>query len=280
MIPLLLTILCSSSIALIIKHSDSEKGNPLILLNGNYLICSLISLFLLFTDNQAAVSIETLLFGAALAVTFVAGFFAFTKSVNVAGTALAVVGTRLSVVIPIIFSIIIFNEMPNCYHAIGFLFTLITIIYFSFSLSKISAGRLRLIDFIYLFGVLIAIGINDFCMKVFNQWRPTSEKPFFLFSLFSFCFLYTVLIILLTKTRFEKPTFKRGLILGVPNMFSSFFLLSALIQLPAIIVYPITNIGIILLSTMGAAIIWKEKLNKYGRLALIAGSIAIVLLSL
>ena len=67
--------------------------------------------------------------------------------------------------------------------------------------------------------------------------------------------------------------------MGVPNNFSTFFLLGALTQLQAIIVYPVTNIGIIVLTTLGAAIIWKERLNIFGKWALIVGIIAIFLLS-
>ena len=67
---------------------------------------------------------------------------------------------------------------------------------------------------------------------------------------------------------------------GVPNMFSSFFLISALTQLPAIMVYPVTNIGIIILTTILANIFWKERLNKYGLLSLLAGIAAIVLLGI
>ena len=280
MIPLVLTIICSSSIALIIKHSDSKKGNEIILLNGNYLVCSIISLVYFLIDTNATFSVETFIFGSLLAVMFVAGFFAFAKSVSAAGTALAVVSARLSVVVPILLSIIIFYEIPNLGQLAGFIFTGITILFFYFSLRTIESSSLRIMDYVYLFGVLIAIGINDFGMKIFQQWRPETDKSFFLLSLFTVCFIYTLLILILKKIKFEKPTFNRGMVLGIPNMFSSFFLLSALAQLPAIIVYPITNIGIILVSTFGAALLWKEKLNSYGKYALIAGIISILLLSL
>ena len=280
MLPLLLTILCSSSIALIIKHSDSKEGNPLVLLNGNYLACSVISLIFFLFEEDPAFSIETLIFSGLLAVMFVTGFFAFAKSVNVAGTALAVVSSRLSVVVPIIFSILIFNELPNMGQGAGFIFTVVTIIFFYLSLKTLDTRELCFIEYVYLFGLMMAIGINDFGMKIFQQWRPPSEKSFFLLSLFTFCFVYTAALIFITKSKYEKATFGRGLVLGVPNMFSSFFLLGALAQLPGIVVYPVTNIGIILVSTFGAALIWKERLNRYGRYALIAGIISIALLSL
>ena len=72
----------------------------------------------------------------------------------------------------------------------------------------------------------------------------------------------------------------RGAILGLPNMLSSLFLINALLALPAILVYPVTNIGIILLTMLAANIIWHERLNRYGILALLAGSISIAFMSI
>ena len=70
------------------------------------------------------------------------------------------------------------------------------------------------------------------------------------------------------------------MLLGIPNMFSTFFLLGALAELPGIIVYPLTNVGIIFLTSIAASIIWKEHPNKPGIWALVSGSVAIILLSL
>lgn len=280
MISLILTIFCSTSIALILKYNDTKNGNPIILLNGNYLAASVISFILILLNNQFNFSWQSLLFGAFLAVFFVSSFFAFAKAVNVAGPALATVSSRLSVIIPIFLSIFIFNEIPGTFQYLGIAFTLLTIYLFYLSLKNIKNKKLNKLDYIYLFAVLVGIGIADFCIKIFQTWRPPSEKEFFLFSIFFFSFLYTFAIILFKKISFEKRTAFSGMILGIPNIFSTFFLIGALAALPAIIVYPTVNIGIILLTSLGAAIFWKETLNGYAKLALIAGSVAILFLSL
>ena len=77
-----------------------------------------------------------------------------------------------------------------------------------------------------------------------------------------------------------KETALWGLALGVPNVFSTVFLLAALALVPAIIVYPLINVGIILFTTLLAFVIWKEKLNRWGILALTSGLLAILFLSL
>jgi len=117
-------------------------------------------------------------------------------------------------------------------------------------------------------------------MKVFKDTRPETDEPFFVLVIFFFAFIYSSLYILLKKIKINKTTFFTGVGLGVPNVFSTIFLLSALSQLPAIFVYPTINIGIILFTAIGAYAFWREGMNKFGIAALIAGVIAIILLSI
>ncbi len=280
MISLVLTIFCSTSIALLLKHNDSKSGNAIILLAGNYLTASLLGLLFLFLKQDIPFSSVPIFFGAILALLFVLSFFSFAKSVNAAGTALAVLSSRLSVVLPVILSVILYSETPGGSQYAGFLFVLLTILFFYLSLKKMGGEHLQLKDYFFLTILFLGIGINDFCMKVFNQMRPADEKELFLFSIFLFSFFYCALIILIKKLKFEKAAFFRGTFLGIPNIFSTFFLLGALAELPAILVYPLVNIGTILITTVAAMSIWKEKINKYGAAALALGGISIILLSI
>ncbi|MCD6116365.1 EamA family transporter, partial [bacterium] len=76
----------------------------------------------------------------------------------------------------------------------------------------------------------------------------------------------------------DKKSFLRGLILGVPNFFSSFFLLSALKKLNASFVYPAVSISVILLTAFSSRFLWGEKISKYGKIAIIIGGVAIIFL--
>ena len=278
MAALLLTILCSTSIALLLKNNDARGGNALVLLAGNYFIASLVSLVFLVQTGENYYSHQTLIFGLILGVFFVVSFFAFARAVGAAGTALATVSSRLSVVVPLVLSVFIFAEYPSVFQIFGFVFTAVTIALFYKSLRTNQTGELSFKSYLYLMIVLVGIGINDFCMKVFQEWRMDTEKPFFLFSIFTSAFFVTAGIIKQRRIVIEKKVVIRGFILGVPNIFSSYFLLAALAELEGIIVYPVVNIGVIIFTTILAMLIWKERLNIYGAAALIAGIAAIILL--
>jgi len=277
---LLLTVLCSTSIALILKYVDTKRGEVIVLLAGNYLVASIISLMFILFKEDVHFSIHTLFFGLGLGLLFVASFFAFAKAISYAGTGLATTSSRLSVIIPIVFSIIIYNESPSEFQIVGFAFTVITFAFFYFSISDGHISGDGFLKYILLVAVLVGIGINDFSMKVFKSWKPEQEEPFFVFFIFTSAFFYTSIYIALKKIKIIKHTAVWGLVLGVPNVFSTIFLLGALALLPAIIVYPLINVGIILFTTLLAFIIWKEKLNRWGILAIASGLLAIVFLSI
>ena len=130
---LLLTVLCSTSIALILKHNDTKKGELIVLLAANYLVAAVIALILLLLNDSKIFSSQTLLFGSALGFLFVITFFALSLAITHAGTGLAITSSRLSVIIPILFSIILFNETPTELYIIGFVFAVITFVMFYFS---------------------------------------------------------------------------------------------------------------------------------------------------
>ncbi len=280
MIYLLLAILCSTSITLFFKWNDELKASVLYLLLGNYVVASGLGLFFYFRQTSDVTSVQSFLFGLAVGAVFVGAYFIYNMAVKFADASLATVSSRLSVAIPVILSILVFNEKPGFVQVVGLLFVLATLIFFYFSLSGHKHRQFHLIDFFYLFLLWLGIGLGDFSMKVFQTWRPVAEKPFFLTVIYSSAFFYTLVAIWWQRQDFDGKAFLLGMALGVPNMFSTYFLLSALNHLPAVVVYPVVNLGIILLTLILVYLIWKERLNTMGVMALISGAVAIVLLNL
>jgi len=128
--------------------------------------------------------------------------------------------------------------------------------------------------------ILFGIGLADFFMKVFQENFETSDKPWFLFWIFFFSFLITLFIAIRKKKFWDKKTIFWGVTMGVPNIFSSFFLIESLKSFSAVFVYPIVNISIIIITALIVKIFWKEVWNSYSKLALLSGIISILLLSI
>lgn len=280
MLFLILAMICSSSLALILKHGYVKNNNTVLLINGNYATASIFSLAFIIFKYGYDYSIEVIVFGAFLGVLFAGTFVLYSKAISLAGTALATVSARLSVLIPVLTSIIFYAESPNIKMLLGFSLALITLYLFYLSLKNHGTIEGRRGKYFYLLSLLIGIGFVDLSMKIFEQNFPIFEKGVFVFTIFFSAFIYTSLYLIIKKIKFDKGTFNLGLMLGVPNVLSINFLLAALNELPAIVVFPVMNIGVIVITAVVAYLIWNEEINLYGKIALAFGIAAIILLKL
>lgn len=71
-----------------------------------------------------------------------------------------------------------------------------------------------------------------------------------------------------------------GFSVGIPNLFSSYFLILALDSLKTSVVFPIYSAGSIVLITFGSFIIFKEKINNKNKMAIILTIIALIMINL
>jgi drug/metabolite transporter (DMT)-like permease len=280
MIFLILAIICSTSLGLILKHGRVKNANTVLLINANYLTASTLAFVFIIFKYGFHYSFQSILFGLFLGFLFLSTFILYSKAISLAGTALATVSARLSILIPVVLAIIFFGESPNVKMLAGFALALITLYLFYLSLknhnSHLDAGN----KYLYLFLLLVGIGFVDFAMKLFEHSFPKEEKGVFVFTIFFAAFIYTSTYLKVKKIKFDAGTYKLGLILGIPNVLAIHFLLASLSELPAIVVFPVMNIGVIVLTAIAAYLFWKEKINLYGKIALAVGIAAILLLKL
>ena len=87
----------------------------------------------------------------------------------------------------------------------------------------------------------------------------------------------------LVAVKKERPGLREllfGTAVGVPNFFSAKFLLMALADLPAVVVFPSFSIATMLIVTLAGVVFFKERLLKLQWVALVAIVAALLLLNL
>ena len=92
-----------------------------------------------------------------------------------------------------------------------------------------------------------------------------------------------VLCVALVIHKKERPGYREllyGTLIGIPNFFSAKFLLGALTELPAVVVYPSFSVGTMLIVTMTGAAIFRERLSRIQWAALAVIVAALVLLNI
>jgi multidrug transporter EmrE-like cation transporter len=90
--------------------------------------------------------------------------------------------------------------------------------------------------------------------------------------------MFTWLVVLVRRIPFDRKTFLLGLLLGLPNLFSTVFTLLALRAVPASIAFPFINLTVIFGSTVLAMLAWQERLSAIATAGLVLAALALVLL--
>lgn len=269
---------CSILIALILKVNEVRGGSRILLAGANYLVASLLSLALLGGRIPRPDAV-TLGIGSVLGINFVLGFLLLMAGIARGPLAIPVTVMRLSVAVPIGASIVIWGEHPGGVQWTGIALGMIAIVLFGWGLSKPGASAGRGGGYwIFIVSLFLVMGIADLLLKAFRELSPGTERLLFTWILFTVSAVFTWILVWVRRIPFTRGTFLLGLALGVPNLFSTFFMLTALQSVPASIAFPFVNLTVILGSALLGLLAWKERLRGLALVGLVVAAVALVLL--
>ena len=287
MIWLLLSILFSSLLMIIFIFFKKYEINTFYAIVVNYLVCVLVALNFSIDYPWSAYTTGWLPWAVLLGMFFISLFFLIARTAQTMGASVTSVSMKLGYIFPIIIAFTYYNESITAIKIIGIFLTILAVILTSFKKEKDS----KKIDFkLLIFPLIIFLGsgfADSVVQGVNNNYFQNGGNEMFVLvtfmSAFTFGFIAALVKMKKEKTNhFSKKTIIAGIILGVPNYFSIYMLFQALsVDLwEDSFVFPVNNIGIVVLSTLLALIIFKEKLNKYNILGLAMAITSIVLLNL
>jgi drug/metabolite transporter (DMT)-like permease len=264
---LVLALLSSFSIALLLKVFQQKERNSIVIVASNYIVAGALG-YLLSQKMQVTTSI--LAFSIVVGFFFCLGFTLLFLAVKKKGIASSVTIGRLSLAIPVALSISLWGEKPLLVDIIGLLVIFFIILNWEGKIGNVSP---------ILMSIFVVFGLLDSAMKFFKLEFPFIDDSFFLVFVFCSAMVWSWLYILVSRQKPKQADIFWGLFLGVPNFFSSFFLLKALASIPAYVVFPFINIGIIILSALGGHLLFKEKLDRKKVVLILLGIIAVFFLS-
>jgi len=278
MVFLCLAVLSSCAISLFMRISTDKVSARLSMLSANYLICALLGAFYAGFDLVCpAISgfSTTVALGALGGVLFLASFMLFQWNTAENGIVLSSVFMKLGLLVPMLLSVLVFRELPTQPQIVGFCIALVAIVAIN---GKKEAGASHIRWGLVM--LLLLGGGADAMTKVFEVLGPGGLANQFLFYIF---FVALVLCLALVAYKKERPGIWElllGAAIGIPNFFSSKFLLRSLADLPAVVVYPSFSIGTMLITTLVGVLFFRERLQKHQWLAMAAIVAALFLLNI
>jgi drug/metabolite transporter (DMT)-like permease len=290
MIWLLLSILSSTAIMLIFKSFQKYEISTFHAIVINYFTACAIGIP--FVDNWEAAGQsyqEWYYLALMLGTLFISLFFLIGRTTQQLGISVATVAMKLGYVLPIILAFSIYNEEISNLKLFAILLTFAAVILSSIKGSNDqheleSHKWLIALPIVVFIGSGICDAVVQYTEKTFFQSEGFEAFLIILFLTAGGIGLIAALINDLKKKKnnFNKRNIIAGVLLGIPNYFSIYFLFKALNFYPnkSAAVFPINNVGIVVASTILALLFFQEKLNKLNILGFALALISIILMSL
>lgn len=284
MTPLILTILSSSCIFVIFKLFTRFKIDTFQAIVFNYFTAFICGSF--FSDNGWN-NIEFQLgnwgaYAVICSVLFISLFLLMGKSSQINGVARTSVSVKMSMAISVLGMVFFYSESFTLLKIAGVALAFLGVYLVSKDKTEQKTKAIWM-----LFVLFIGSGLLDFVLNYVQQLK-LEEFSNSLFTAVGFLFAGTIgLTLLIFQLILKKRTFHlknlfAGIILGIPNYFSIYFLLQSYTHLEwnDSTVLAVLNVSIVLLSSIFGFVLFKESANQRKIVGLIASIGAIVCLYL
>ena len=224
-----------------------------------------------------------------LGALFIGSFYLIALTTQKIGVSAATVAMKTSLVVPVLFSLLVLQNTLKDYtflNYLGIALALAAMVFTSRRQAEEQVGPLGLLAWALPLIVFVAAGAGDVIINYTNLrlLQPEQAGAFTMSTLAASAVIGLGVLLyqwLVLKVPFERKNAVAGIGLGIPNFFSIYFLVKALsaFQNDGAFLYPVNNIGIILLATLGGILLFGEKLSRLNWLGLFLAVAALVLLS-
>ncbi|WP_138478997.1 hypothetical protein [Dyadobacter bucti] len=298
MLYFLLSVFFTVTLYLIMRAYPRYQVNSFHAVVFNYYSCVLTGLVLtpdLDAFSHVSWHSEGTLLTLALGSMFVTAFMLIGLSAQKVSVTAASLAGNMSLVIPVIFGLFVFKNNNKNFTAVNYAGLILALaalalgaIHKKEKTSTAQNGTTSPANWLLILPALtfLASGTNNTLINYLSvkYYLPGQTTVFMIIACIGAVIIGSTL--LLYKLIFNGETIQvrgvvGGMILGIPNFLSLYFLLLALASFgnSAAYVFPIYNILTMLVSAFAAWLIYKEQLSKLNKLGLILAVVAIILIS-
>lgn len=277
MLYLILTILCASALSIVMRLSEGHISARISMLAVNYLTCMLLAASgamesgLLPAVDGAG---RTLGLGAVNGLFYMVSLVLMQHNIRKNGVILPTIFSKVgSLLVPVAAAMAFFGEIPGVVQLIGAALATVAIILLSAGGKAGSVSSVGLLA-----ALLVSDGIVGALAKVFREVCPAGMSDHFLMYTFAAAMMLCIVLALLRK---ERPGWREvgfGVLIGVPNFLASRFLLAALAEIPAVVVYPLRGMATVALVTLAGVCLFRERLKprQWAGFAVVLAAVALL----
>lgn len=279
---IVLSSACSVFIAHLLKSVEFRRINTLRVLTVNYVAATVIAFYSAYesfeTMDPGQISFGAIGLALIVGIFFITNFFIYSKSVYHNGVGVSISAMRISLIIPVLLSTVWYLEMLDIRQWMGVLFVFLALFLLlpqkrNFFKKPFNASWLLLLLF-------LCTGFGDASLKIFEvEFKNTMVKETFMGMVFFAAMISGFAVMTLKKMwNFNRREIIFGVVIGIPNLYSSIFLIDALMVMNGAVVYTVVNILTVLGGTLLGLLRWGDILTKTQWTGIFVTLLAIVLL--
>ncbi len=291
MIYLIGSIILSSYLTLSFKVLQRLNINAFQAIVFNYVACVCTGALFngSFPVNNTAMQANWFKWALLMGLMFICIFNIIGLTAQKMGVAVASVANKLSLVIPFLFSIFLYNEKATALKLAGIAVALAAVVLTCYPSQKEVTKQTKKNTLFLILPVILFISsglLDALIVYVQNNFFAAADTNFndFLIAAFTVAAVIGIVTLLVHfisgKQKFSTKALMAGILIGVPNYFSIWFLGKVLTQYQgnSSSIIPVNNMGIVLFSAVAAWIIFKEKLSaiNWMGIALAIGAIGLI----
>lgn len=278
---LILSIISSTLIGILFKSIARKDIDLLEVIVINYFAAFFLGIVLQLQDLDIQYGnwIWLAVFMGAL---FIFAFYLMGFITQRIGISVMVISAKMSLVIPVLYSLIYFNEKIGVLKITGIILAILAVALAAYTKIDKKADNKYLYLPVLLF---FTIGIADSIIKLAQyKYIPAGNVSIFSAACFAMAAILGVILLISRKKSalsvFKPKTLAFGLVLGIVNFASLYYFILALdkSKLDSSVVYGVNNVGIISVSVIAALILFHEKLKWWNWIGIGLAVIAIYIL--
>lgn len=218
---------------------------------------------------------------------FILTYVLMVVSSQRSGVTVTSLSSKLSVVIPTLFGVLILKETLGVLPAIGIALALVALVLVvggkkgaenETSKAKPSVWIALLPVFIF-----FSTGIGDVLMKITEKANTAADLTPMIAFIYGVSFLFSLLLVgfdlAKKKSKWQWKNMVGGIILGGVNFFSTYFVYQSMRVFDNVVLFPIYNIGVVCLTALCGWLLFKEKLTWKNYLGLGIAVVAVILIA-
>jgi multidrug transporter EmrE-like cation transporter len=278
---ILLSALSSVLIAHLLKVTEVKKLRTLPTLTINYLFAGVFAFIIEIKSGSGFLFLHNpsiLFFCFIVGAFFIGNFLMYSKSVHANGVGVTISAMRVSLLVPVLVSLFLYDESLTLTGTVGVILVIGALILLlpkkkSIKIGRMDAGWL-------LFFIFLVAGFADASLKIYEEeFSLQFNELAFMTLVFGSAFSIGAIAMLIRRESFfTAKEASIGCLIGIPNLYSSIFLIYALKDIDGAIAYPMVNVLSVVAGSALGFWFWNDEVTEWQWLGIGIAVIAIILL--